>query len=194
MFHRKYGFTLAELLIALAILGVIATFTIPKVLQAQQNNAYKTIGKEAAATLAQAHQLAALNGKLSATMKNSDLTPYLNYVSVVTTGSVDAAEDDPVARDCSTAGYACLRMHNGSIIHFYWGTEFGGNATTNAIWWDVDPDGKVNTNGQGKSVTLFMYYDGKLRDSGSIEPNTTELGWTYAAPNPASVPPWFDWN
>ncbi len=32
------GFTLAELLMALAILGVIATFTIPKILGAQQSS------------------------------------------------------------------------------------------------------------------------------------------------------------
>lgn len=44
------GFTLAELLIALAILGVIAAFSIPKVLSAQQNQTYNAIAKEAAAT------------------------------------------------------------------------------------------------------------------------------------------------
>lgn len=36
IFGQK-GFTLAELLISLAILGVIATFTIPKILSSQQN-------------------------------------------------------------------------------------------------------------------------------------------------------------
>lgn len=45
--RRDYkGFTLAELLIALAILGVIATFTIPKILQAQQNQKKQAILKE----------------------------------------------------------------------------------------------------------------------------------------------------
>lgn len=50
------GFTLAELLIALSILGVIATFTIPKVLQSQQNGKYNTMAKEAIATISQAYQ------------------------------------------------------------------------------------------------------------------------------------------
>src|ERR1051325_8786269 len=45
------AFTLAELLIALAILGVIATFTIPKVLQAMQDNQRKAVFKEVIASL-----------------------------------------------------------------------------------------------------------------------------------------------
>ncbi len=43
---KQYGFTLAELLIALAILGVIATFSIPKILNAQQNQQKNAIFKE----------------------------------------------------------------------------------------------------------------------------------------------------
>ena len=48
MMKQHPGFTLVELLIALAILGTIATFTIPKVLQTQQDGKFKSIGKEAA--------------------------------------------------------------------------------------------------------------------------------------------------
>jgi hypothetical protein len=43
---------LAELLIALAILGVIATFTVPKVLQAKELNDRYNVAKEVEATLA----------------------------------------------------------------------------------------------------------------------------------------------
>ena len=45
------GFTLAELLVAIGILGVIATFTIPKVLQAQQVDHRKNVFKETYAAL-----------------------------------------------------------------------------------------------------------------------------------------------
>jgi prepilin-type N-terminal cleavage/methylation domain-containing protein len=43
--HIK-GFTLAELLIALALLGIIASFTIPKVLESSTNAKYKAMAKE----------------------------------------------------------------------------------------------------------------------------------------------------
>lgn len=50
------GFTLAELLIALGISGVIATFAIPKILAAQTNGKYKAVAKEAAGTMWQTEQ------------------------------------------------------------------------------------------------------------------------------------------
>ncbi len=50
---QKKGFTLAELLVSLLILGEIATFTIPKILASQQNGMKKAILKETIATLEQ---------------------------------------------------------------------------------------------------------------------------------------------
>lgn len=50
---RQNGFSLAELLLALLILGQIATFTIPKVLTAQQNAQREAVFKETYATLAE---------------------------------------------------------------------------------------------------------------------------------------------
>lgn len=50
-YQIKMGFTLAELLIALAILGVIATFTIPKVLSNQADAKKKAVYRETLATL-----------------------------------------------------------------------------------------------------------------------------------------------
>ena len=50
---KHSGFTLSELLIALAILGVIATFTIPKVLQSQADQATKAKFLETYAALSE---------------------------------------------------------------------------------------------------------------------------------------------
>lgn len=52
--QKRLGFTLAELLIALLILGVIATFSIPKVLYASQNGKKIAILKE---VISAAHQI-----------------------------------------------------------------------------------------------------------------------------------------
>lgn len=57
--HR--GFTLAELLISLAILGVIATFTIPKILANQQNSQKKAVFKESISAVSNAVYIYCLN-------------------------------------------------------------------------------------------------------------------------------------
>ena len=49
--RSSLGFTLAELLISLAILGVIATFTIPKILTSQQNSQKAAVTKEVIAMI-----------------------------------------------------------------------------------------------------------------------------------------------
>lgn len=54
------GFTLSELLISLAILGLIAVFTIPQVLRSMQASQNKTALKDAIASLAEISYRAAL--------------------------------------------------------------------------------------------------------------------------------------
>ena len=44
--NRAAGFTLAELLVSLAILGVLATFSVPKILAAQQNGQKTAVFRE----------------------------------------------------------------------------------------------------------------------------------------------------
>ncbi len=61
----RVGFTLAELLIALAILGVIVTFTVPKILGGQSNAQKKAVFRESVAALSQIMYLATLYGTAS---------------------------------------------------------------------------------------------------------------------------------
>ena len=83
----KSGFTLSELLIALAILGLIATFTIPKILQSTQNQSLRASLKEAIAAVSEI----AYEGSLSGGFNESYNAPYLQerlaYVQVCPTDS-----------------------------------------------------------------------------------------------------------
>ena len=68
--QAKSGFTLAELLIALAILGVIATFTIPKVLNSSSSSENSAIFKEAAGMV---------SGAMQAYQQQNSLSPRRNH-------------------------------------------------------------------------------------------------------------------
>lgn len=191
---RCHAFTLAELLIALAILGVIAVFTIPKVLVAQQDAKYNAIGKEAAGMLSGAYEAYRLQTSPSSSTRTRDLTPYMNYVSVDTVSMVDShqAQTD---FSCATQ-VTCLKLHNGATLFYASTAQFGGTATTNAIWYYLDPDGRETdgtTNGPGKSVVFYLYFNGKLRTWGTLEPNTYGNGNPWTA-DPNRDPPWFSWD
>jgi prepilin-type N-terminal cleavage/methylation domain-containing protein len=193
------GFTLAELLIALAILGVIATFTIPKVLQSQQDTRNKAIAKEAAGTISAA--FLAYKGKnpdfSMQTFWTTDLEPYLNYVSLTTDGSrsVDGTVTDATTLPCTTP-MRCLRLHNGATM-YYWPMTFCDTTDKVAIWFRVDPDSAAN--GKYVAINFYLYPNGRLYSDNGLE-SLTHWGWGWPtcqqsiSPGDNPDPPWFNWN
>ena len=187
------GFTLAELLICLAILGVIATFTIPKIITNQQNSAYKAAALETAATISSAYQNYKLTNPVTSSFGMQTLTPFINYISVDTSSPMDDRYG-ALNWNCSSTA-PCLRLHNGGVLRYFTGATFGGTAATNAVFFHFDPDGVYGgtTNGPGKAVPIFLYYNGAITDEGNLSAGTTASNGSYPA-TPGNVPPWFTWN
>ena len=186
---KPCGFTLAELLIALAILGIVATFTIPKVLNSQANNANKSAAKEAAGMVSEAYQTYIRENGYSTSLKMSDLTPYLNYVSFRTIGSFDLNSCTGVL-NCSTTSF-CLNLHNGGLLHMDNVISFGSTDTTAGLRFAFDPDGVTSS---VKGVPFFIYYNGLLRTRETMQPNTANSSTGDHDPQAGCDPTWFNWN
>jgi prepilin-type N-terminal cleavage/methylation domain-containing protein len=103
------GFTLAELLIALAILGVIATFTIPKVMTTFNDMQKKAVLKEVYSTLSRVVSEGLLTGELKPGQLHSYLLKKLNAPKV--------CSSDVIGEGCTTA----------------WGGRTWGNATPGVV-------------------------------------------------------------
>ncbi len=186
---RALGFTLAELLSALAILGVIATFTIPKVLNATSNGQNIAIAKETATALSGAYQAYILNNGASSSTTIADITPYLNYVSVVTTPIDEACSAPPASASCTAGGIACLKMHNGAVIRYLTTAFFSGTDVDNALNFRLDVDGTFNSE---RSLWMFQYYNGRLTDRSGIITGTNDSTGSLN-PTTACQPSWFSW-
>ncbi len=166
---RKKGFTLAELLISVAILGVIATFTIPKIMVTQQSEAYNAKTRETMGMISAAFQQAKLNGLVSSNTGPGVITPYINYVSIDTASTIDGWPVIAPTQSC-TAGTPCLRLANGGILQYSPTTIFGGTTTMHFIGWTFDPD--FGNSSPGSGVALELYYDGMITTRGQIKINS----------------------
>jgi prepilin-type N-terminal cleavage/methylation domain-containing protein len=192
-YRQKPGFTLAELLIALAILGVIATFTIPKVLVSQQASKKSLAAKEVAFAVAQAWNTYKMNNPTSGDTKLTVLAPYLNYVQVYTSGEHGDAAVSEGAMSCGSSA-PCYEFANGAVLQLADWMSFGGTASTNAVGFIVDPDGTYSgsTTGEGKGVEFSLYYNGRLATWGTVAVGTQFSGGNYT-PCPSCDPEWFSW-
>jgi prepilin-type N-terminal cleavage/methylation domain-containing protein len=197
LLKKKFGFTLAELLIALAVLGIVATFTIPKIIISQQNNKYNAIAKEAAAAVSGAFQQYKATGADLSVMNASALNSYINYLKLDTSTVIDNVS--PGTSNNFSSADPCFELANGAILHHY-GDNFC-NAAKTAIPFDVDPDGVYGgtTNGPDKSVRFFLYSNGHITTEGTLDAGTqwagngsSTCGYTRSA-IPASDPSWFSW-
>lgn len=178
--HSSTGFTLAELLISLLILGEIATFTIPKIISRQSNSRNNAIAKEAAGMLAGAFQQAQMAGQISSSTTMGALTQYMNYVKTDTSTTIDDWQTG-TSWGCDTS-IRCIVLHSGARIAYDTAISFGSTAATSFIYIQVDPDGGYSgtTNDPGKAVYIAVQYNGRIR-------NTT------TADTDGYTPPWFSW-
>jgi prepilin-type N-terminal cleavage/methylation domain-containing protein len=191
--RKRKAFTLAELLIALAVLGVIATFTIPKVLGSQTDAKNRAICKEAAAMVTQAYQTWKIDHVPSATQSTvDDLMPLTNNLGIDTSTTIDSAySGNPYA--CSAPNAQCYQLHSGAMIIFNKGIRFGGTNANNGILFIVDPDGIASNN---KSVGFALRFNGKLDTYGTMGTiNYADDTWPGGSSGTAGIPDptWFTW-
>jgi prepilin-type N-terminal cleavage/methylation domain-containing protein len=186
---RTKAFTLAELLIALAILGIIATFTIPKVLQSQRDEKLNSIAKEAAGTVSQAYSILQMNNKRSTTTTFTDMTPYLNYVKLDTTTTINDAGSTGSSKSCGSGSAHCYLLHNGGMLWSY-DDYFAGTGSTAAIRFFVDADGTFQSTDM--SIYFFLYYNGRVATLKTITPNTCTDSACWN-PSVAGDPAYFQW-
>ncbi len=170
IYQFKKGFTLAELLIALTILAVIATFTIPKLLMSQQDARSNAVAREDLGAVNSAYYNYSLTNTVNVnTFTMELLQPFLNYTQQVPTAegfSVDTYTLNTGSAHCNNASYTCLRMHNGSVLFWPSNTTFtsqGCDGVGLRVY--VDPDGAANattvTDGPGKSVLFCLHSNGR---------------------------------
>jgi prepilin-type N-terminal cleavage/methylation domain-containing protein len=182
------GFTLAELLIALAILGVIATFTIPKILTSTGTAQFRAVAKEAASIVSGGMQDYMTNYAVTGTSTSANVLSNINYVSSDQT-SATTVTGLPVACAAATP---CLVLHNGAYLQYRGADTFGGTATTNYLGFNLDPDG-IKSNSTTDILTFALYYNGKL-----LTNRDTITGSTGATPltlvTVTTTPSWFSWT
>lgn len=190
-FARAAGFTLAELLISLAILGEIATFTIPKIITAQQNGTYNASAKEAIAMIAGVYQQYQMTNTVSSSTTFGVMTPYINYLSMDTSSTID---DIPgfSSMTCS-AGTPCIRLHSGALLRYSTTGSFGGTGASNALLFFYDPDGVYgnSTQGSSKSLRLALYFSGRITSIGQLTSGVSSSNDGISAG--FSDPSWFGW-
>jgi prepilin-type N-terminal cleavage/methylation domain-containing protein len=188
------GVTLAELLIALAIIGVLATFTIPKVLQAQQNAAWKASAKEVAGMIGEGYRKYQLEKGITPSLKPSDLldSGYINYVKRKTSGLIDRAPGE-LSVDCANATHNCYVLHNGGVLLVHNFIDFGGSASNYALPFWYDPDGTYSgsATGPGKGIIFYLYLNGRIASNGTIDNPTCDY---WGCNSPWQDPDWFSWN
>lgn len=196
------GFTLAEMLIALALIGVISALLIPKLLFSSNTDAKKVMVLQTASAITQAYQTFAMDNHVTAATSANDLRPQFNVVETLTAGNLDGSDvtntgTGDTSWSCAGA-MTCVRMHTGAYVG-YWNGGFGGTTDLNSLWFLIDTDGSPSTNGRAtnydNSIWLVLYRNGNIRSWENVLPGTLYINGTgdltAAVPFPNSNPSWF---
>jgi prepilin-type N-terminal cleavage/methylation domain-containing protein len=192
---NKPGFTLAEIVVAMGVLGVISTFNVTKVLTAQQATRNTALAKEAASTITGAYQEYNRNNRQSTNTTLVNIMTYVNSAKLDTTSTVQRIEPwGATANKACTSPTVCYQLNNGAIIFGTDDHHFSVNDSLHSITFSFDPD----AGGPEIGVTFYLYYNGRFTSQKTMA-NNTVICWygpTCATYTPIATgdPSWFRWN
>lgn len=154
--------------------------------------------KESASNITGAFSVLQQSRKLSPTLKPNDFIPFINYVSTDTSskyvsslleqfrmqwiilrdkiwtwqgrGTSECYLGAPL-QQCSDK-LPCLKLHNGGILQYDSEQGFGGSSSTNAIFFNFDPD----ADGPAGRISFYQFYNGRLTPGEVRGPSITKLG------------------
>ena len=147
MHNSRKGFTLAEVLVTLAIIGVVAALTIPTLITSTTNAKYQTSLKKQVSVLNQAMLTASVDGLApSATTTTGDsladvFSPYLNVLKDDDAGNLWLADGSKIGF-VGLAGTGCTTIANPAV--------FDPTAECYAVV-DVNGDNKPNREATGST-------------------------------------------
>lgn len=174
--HCNKAFTLAEVLVSMAIIGVVASLTIPSIVKNHQKQTWITGYKSAYSIINQAVKtIIADNNGVMPILSASDLTVYEGFKPYLKVAKT-CEHVNPLG-DCLASGYKYLSggafnsfgyasyslvTTNGMSIFF-----MGDSTGVNVYLW-VDINGRKGPNTSGKDLHQFIVYN-----TGEVKPN----GW-----------------
>jgi hypothetical protein len=172
-------------------LAEIATFTIPKIIYASQNQQWNAEATEAIAMVSNAYQQHKLNGYLAANNRAQDLTQYMNYVKVDSVTLIDTVPGQVAYYDCNSGQGICIRMHNGSILYATY-LIYNGSSNLNYLSFRFDPDGVQTSDPNKASLHIFLYYNGRVTTRGQADIGSTNNSGSGFVSSVLADPPWFN--
>jgi type II secretory pathway pseudopilin PulG len=185
--NTKTGITLSEILTVLIVLGIITSFTIPKLMHNSQQISWNTGAKDAMSTLSQAIQSLRNENKLRSTSSFTDLLPYMNYASLDNSSLMNGWTVNGWSVACSAMQH-CVRLHNGGVIYgSFW--TFGGTSNLHVLQVFYDPDGRYMAD-SGAALIILLYFNGLTHTRRYALPSSNSDGNIFG-PDTTLDPDWF---
>ncbi len=189
--RKRFAFTLAETLITLGVIGIVAAMTIPNLVQSYQEKVTVTKVKKMYSTLSQAYALYKVDNDVDETYVNNhdgavkvfDIFQKNLKVSKICSGDEGCISDKYSRQNHDSYGgytsesYYSVRLEDGSALTFR-----GGSAETLfQIYYDVN--GKLPPNKWGTDFFQFNGYKDKIipccgvKSDSNLKLTCYETGW-----------------